>query len=173
MHTMDVNGTGVLDLIVGRLKMFANKKIGCLVLLNFLNLYRDDGTLEIWGLDPDGGEPSVEFDKHVKESITAVDSGFVLSLNSEDIVVSTYSGKVVAFSHEVTGNVAHIQPKKNIVLTKEEKEVDAEYIAMSKESKKERHGGAEEEEKAYERGDEFREKVFHCQVLVAPYKLFS
>ena len=55
--------------------------------------------------------------------------------------------------------MAHIQPKKSIVLTKEEKEIDAEYIAMTKESKKEKGHHDEREEKTYERGEEFREKV--------------
>jgi Bardet-Biedl syndrome 7 protein len=91
LHTMDVTQDGVQDIVVGR----------------------DDGTLEVMVFDKETGMPESEFERDINESITSIEHGAILSAHSQDIVVATYSGKVLAFSHEVTSNIAHIQPKKS------------------------------------------------------------
>jgi hypothetical protein len=40
-------------------------------------------------------------------------SGHILGLDHDDLVVTTYSGKVLCYTQESTSNVAHIGPKKS------------------------------------------------------------
>ena len=58
---------------------------------------RDDGTLEIWSMDM-GVEPSLIFSKCINESISGVECGLVTAAASEDVLLSTFSGKIIAFS---------------------------------------------------------------------------
>jgi Bardet-Biedl syndrome 7 protein len=62
---------------------------------------RDDGSLEVYRMTP-AAEPEMIWSRDLNESITAIDTGAVVGANSNEIVLSTYSGKVVVFSGEVT-----------------------------------------------------------------------
>lgn len=62
---------------------------------------RDDGTLEVWSCDI-GEEPSLIFSRCINESISAVGCGVITTAESEDVIVSTFSGRVVAFSSAAT-----------------------------------------------------------------------
>eukprot|EP00455_Lapot_gusevi_P042479 TRINITY_DN5044_c0_g1_i10.p1 TRINITY_DN5044_c0_g1~~TRINITY_DN5044_c0_g1_i10.p1 ORF type:complete len:516 (-),score=135.30 TRINITY_DN5044_c0_g1_i10:44-1498(-) len=47
-----------------------------------------------------GSEPARQYLREFNESITAVDYGYLLSLERNELVLSTYSGKVMALSYE-------------------------------------------------------------------------
>jgi len=78
--TADITHDGVKDLIIGR----------------------DDGQLEVWSFDM-GPNPKLVFEKALQESITSVDCGLVTNANFDEVVIATYSGKVVSFSTQPGG----------------------------------------------------------------------
>jgi len=80
LQSADLSGDGAEDLIIGR----------------------DDGALEILTLDHSGRGPHYQsFSRHLAESITSVQTGHVHGLGGvEDVVVATFSGKVIAFSND-------------------------------------------------------------------------
>lgn len=53
-----------------------------------------------------GPHPKLVFERVLHESITAVECGLVSNANFDDVVVSTYSGKVIAFSSQPGGGEA-------------------------------------------------------------------
>ena len=67
---------------------------------------RDDGSLEIFGFDASSVPQSI-FTKQINESICAVDTGHLVSMEKcPDIVFSTYGGKVITLSLEsAVGNL--------------------------------------------------------------------
>ena len=73
----DVTHDGMRDLLVGR----------------------DDGTLEVWSFDL-GPQPKLIFERSLQESITSLEAGFVTNVNYDELVVATYSGKLISFSSE-------------------------------------------------------------------------
>ncbi|KAF0980758.1 hypothetical protein FDP41_013241 [Naegleria fowleri] len=78
MCKYDINGDGNEELIVAR----------------------NDGTLEVYSfIDP--SQPTRLLKKTIDESITCVTAGKIISPEDEDILVSTFSGRVLAFtSHQ-------------------------------------------------------------------------
>jgi len=58
---------------------------------------REDGWLEVWDVD-ESGEPRRVFATQLPESICTVDGGYVTSAAAAEIIVHTFTGKVVAFS---------------------------------------------------------------------------
>ena len=59
---------------------------------------RVDGSMEVWSLDE--GDPHPFASASVGESITSVGSGIVTTYESDDVVVATYSGRVIAFTQD-------------------------------------------------------------------------
>ncbi len=83
MSQVDITHSGVADMVVGR----------------------DDGMLEVYKFSANE-EPALVFANEMSESITAIDSGAILSnTNENELIVSTYSGKIACFSTEVTAPV--------------------------------------------------------------------
>jgi len=78
--THDVSHDGIKDLIIGR----------------------DDGLLEVWSFDM-GPHPKLVFERALHESLTSVDCGLVCNTNYDEVVVATYSGKVISFSSQPSG----------------------------------------------------------------------
>jgi hypothetical protein len=73
---------------------------------------RDDGTIEVFQYDVHNPTAEPVFVRELNESITTIEKGQVIANNSMDLLVSTYSGKVLTFTHELKhSNVAHIAPK--------------------------------------------------------------
>ena len=60
---------------------------------------RDDGTVEVWSFDL-GPQPKLVFERSLQESITSVDAGVVTNAAFDEVVVATYSGKLMSFSSE-------------------------------------------------------------------------
>lgn len=58
---------------------------------------RADGGIELYSFDI-SSIPNRIFERNVNESITGIQTGHVTSSNSVDIIMSTYSGKVLAYS---------------------------------------------------------------------------
>lgn len=85
LHTADLVKSGVLDLIVGR----------------------DDGNVEVWSMG-DGAAPSsarldqvpptLTYELCLGESIQALSSGHITGGEQKEIVLTTYGGKVLAFT---------------------------------------------------------------------------
>jgi len=73
----DITKDGVKDIIVGR----------------------DDGGVEVWSLDS-GPTPQLVFERALQESITYVEGGSVTNQSYDEVVVTTYSGKLISFSSE-------------------------------------------------------------------------
>jgi len=80
LHSVDVTQDGVADIIVGR----------------------DSGSVEIWGFDISTTEPVLQYCDVIHESITSVTSGKVLSPANTDIMVSTFSGRVIALTPAIS-----------------------------------------------------------------------
>eukprot|EP01052_Picozoa_sp_SAG31_P003392 SAG31_NODE_130_length_23424_cov_45.648802_4_plen_794_part_00 len=88
MATCDITKDGRTDLLVGR----------------------DDGTLEIWSCDV-GAEPSLVFSRCINESISSVGCGLITNPRCEDVVLTSFSGKVIAFSSASASEPATIESK--------------------------------------------------------------
>lgn len=54
---------------------------------------RDDGSLEVWDVDP-SGQAQLMASAQLPESITAVGGGYITNAGSPDIIVQTFTGKV-------------------------------------------------------------------------------
>jgi len=86
LHTADIVKSGALDVLVGR----------------------EDGSLEVWGLGDGSASPSASrleqappsltFETSLQESIQAMDSGNITGGDHNELVVTTYAGKVLAFT---------------------------------------------------------------------------
>lgn len=73
---------------------------------------RDDGTIEVFQYDIYNPSAEPVFTRELNESITTLEKGQLIANNSQDLLVSTYSGKVLTFTHELKhSNVSHIAPK--------------------------------------------------------------
>ena len=74
---------------------------------------RDDGTVEVWGFEGGGSQPKLIFERSLQESVTSIESGLVTNGNYDEVIVSTYSGKLLAFSSEPSSssNVAEAGQK--------------------------------------------------------------
>lgn len=71
---------------------------------------RDDGTVEVWSIDERNNHATLLHDVVLDESIRGLSSGHVVSADHQDLVVSTYSGNVIAFSTNPAGtNELHIK----------------------------------------------------------------
>jgi len=55
-------------------------------------------SVEVYAFDLTHMEPSLLLDKQLGESVTSMGSGHILQGDANDVVVSTYSGKIIAFS---------------------------------------------------------------------------
>jgi Bardet-Biedl syndrome 7 protein len=85
LHTADVAKSGVYDILVGR----------------------DDGNFEVWGLGDDvkhdaarlaQSPPTLLFEKCLSESIQSMDCGNIAGGEHNEIVLTTYGGKVLGFT---------------------------------------------------------------------------
>eukprot|EP00201_Polytomella_parva_P019649 CAMPEP_0175047856 /NCGR_PEP_ID=MMETSP0052_2-20121109/5842_1 /TAXON_ID=51329 ORGANISM="Polytomella parva, Strain SAG 63-3" /NCGR_SAMPLE_ID=MMETSP0052_2 /ASSEMBLY_ACC=CAM_ASM_000194 /LENGTH=619 /DNA_ID=CAMNT_0016311807 /DNA_START=124 /DNA_END=1979 /DNA_ORIENTATION=- len=60
-------------------------------------LGRDDGSLEIYDLE-DGGQPIMVFSTKLSESLSTITGGFITSLAAPELLIHTFSGKVIGFA---------------------------------------------------------------------------
>lgn len=95
----DMSKTGVEDIIVGRddgfffffYENFQTKSLKICLLIK--------STIQVYGFD-EAGIPLKKFERNVGESITSLKVGFVTNTDFDDIISTTFSGKVLAFSNE-------------------------------------------------------------------------
>eukprot|EP00803_Ostreobium_quekettii_P008434 evm.model.scf_181EXC.4 EVM.evm.TU.scf_181EXC.4 scf_181EXC:15301-18457(+) len=80
---------------------------------------RDDGQVEIYGLDDDGELQQV-FKTNVSETIHAIEGGYITSPSSQDVVVQTFSGKVLAYSSPEGGLFQAVPPKASFALRRQQ-----------------------------------------------------
>jgi len=79
----DLTKDGVLDIMIGR----------------------DDGTVEVHGFDV-SAEPRMIFQKSINESITSLEVGVIANPQYDELVLTSYSGKVLAYTAEPAVNQA-------------------------------------------------------------------
>ena len=79
INNSSVFGTGEADILVGR----------------------DNGIIGIYSFDS-SPVPRLIFERNVEESITGIEAGYMASRESKEIVISTYSGKVLVYSGVIT-----------------------------------------------------------------------
>lgn len=72
---VDLTKTGVNDVVVGR----------------------DDGLFEVYDMDETGNLQQV-FSTKLPESINTIDGGFVTTVNTQEVVLQTFTGKVLTYS---------------------------------------------------------------------------
>eukprot|EP00164_Ancoracysta_twista_P005357 GFYU01007326.1.p1 GENE.GFYU01007326.1~~GFYU01007326.1.p1 ORF type:complete len:720 (+),score=217.69 GFYU01007326.1:110-2269(+) len=77
LGTSDITKDGIDDVLVGR----------------------DDGNMEVYCFDV-SPDPQPVFEKSVSESITSLESGLVYNPGYDEIILSTFSGKIISFSAE-------------------------------------------------------------------------
>jgi Bardet-Biedl syndrome 7 protein len=77
LHSEDMTKDGVADILIGR----------------------EDGMVEVWSFDVGDG-PKLAFERNLHESVTGIGCGAVSNSNFDEVIVSTYSGQIVAFSSE-------------------------------------------------------------------------
>ena len=63
-------------------------------LFNFI-VVRDDGSVEIYSYEHKNPVPTLRFETKIDESITGVDVGHISSPTQQEILLTTYSGKVL------------------------------------------------------------------------------
>eukprot|EP01061_Rhynchopus_euleeides_P004259 TRINITY_DN13524_c0_g2_i1.p1 TRINITY_DN13524_c0_g2~~TRINITY_DN13524_c0_g2_i1.p1 ORF type:complete len:769 (+),score=341.13 TRINITY_DN13524_c0_g2_i1:81-2387(+) len=61
---------------------------------------RDDGNLEVHGYDLGNDQPVPSFKSAGNESIQGVASGCIMNMDREDVVVATYTGKIVGYIND-------------------------------------------------------------------------
>lgn len=80
LHSKDLTGDGMHDIVAGR----------------------DDGSLEVFGWDlGQQGVPQLVWRATVNESVQALDTGTVTQQQQEEVLACTYTGKVIAYAHDV------------------------------------------------------------------------
>jgi Bardet-Biedl syndrome 7 protein len=77
LSTFDLSGDGVEDIVVGR----------------------DDGVVEVYSMD-DSNQPRLKYTHVLSESVTGVNGGVVGSAHYEEVVVCTYSGRLIGLTRE-------------------------------------------------------------------------
>jgi Bardet-Biedl syndrome 7 protein len=77
LSTFDLSGDGVEEIVVGR----------------------DDGVVEVYSMD-DSDQPRLKFTHVMGESVTGVGGGSVGSAHHEEVVVCTFSGRVIGLTRE-------------------------------------------------------------------------
>lgn len=70
---------------------------------------RDDGGVEVWAFDT-GTQPQLVFERALHESITSIEGGLVTTPNFDEVIVTTYSGKVISFSSEPSSSNGMAEP---------------------------------------------------------------
>lgn len=120
LHTADIVKSGVLDVLVGR----------------------DDGNFEVWSLGDTAVAPSparleqvpptLTYETCLQESIQAMSSGNITGGEHNEIVLTTYGGKVLAF----TPSEAARDPTGTEMAQQEEKEGSSLMGSMMTQSKK-------------------------------------
>ncbi|GMH36136.1 hypothetical protein BSKO_04004 [Bryopsis sp. KO-2023] len=93
--------------------------------VNDIVVGRDDGNLEIYNLD-EQGEVQQVFSTHLPESINSIGGGYITSPNVQDLVVQTFSGKVVAYCLPGAGL---FQPANAMFSAKKQSAADADEEA--------------------------------------------
>lgn len=79
--------------------------------VNDIVVGRDDGSLEVYSLD-EAGQVQQVFKTQLPQSINGLEGGYITSPNSQDLVVHTFSGKVLAYSQQGAGLFMPQSPSK-------------------------------------------------------------
>lgn len=59
---------------------------------------RDDGSIEIYSYEHKSPVPILRFETRLSESITGIDAGFITNPNKQEVLISTYSGKIMSLA---------------------------------------------------------------------------
>lgn len=124
---------------------------------------RDNGVIEIYSFQYGNPFPTICFETQIQQTITSIDVGHVTMVNSKDIVVSCYDGKIMCLvdskkfkkqgimanedHHEITN-----QKQQDATKNKKIKEMEAEIAALESQMQALTKENAELEDKISERG---------------------
>jgi len=64
---------------------------------NFI-VARDDGSVEIYSYEHKSPVPTLRFETKIEEAITGLDVGFITQASQQEVLISTYSGKIMALT---------------------------------------------------------------------------
>eukprot|EP01064_Diplonema_japonicum_P002256 TRINITY_DN1143_c4_g1_i1.p1 TRINITY_DN1143_c4_g1~~TRINITY_DN1143_c4_g1_i1.p1 ORF type:complete len:749 (+),score=130.98 TRINITY_DN1143_c4_g1_i1:49-2247(+) len=118
IHSSDVSSEGIKQLIVGK----------------------DDGNLEIYGTEVGSDVPDRRYQTTVNESIQGIGAGSITQVTTEDIVIGTYTGKVICYSAEAKDELPM-----SIVGSKATSHAKAKQISQANAEKKKRLQALEDE----------------------------
>ena len=57
---------------------------------------RDDGSVEIYTYEHKNPIPTLRFETKIQEAITGIDVGFITNPNKQEILMTSYSGKIMS-----------------------------------------------------------------------------
>jgi hypothetical protein len=88
---------------------------------------RDDGSIEIYSYEHQSPIPLLRFETKVSESITGIDVGYITNPNKQDIIATTYSGKIISLLEKATSKIRHPKvPEQQIVDNKNKAELESQ-----------------------------------------------
>jgi hypothetical protein len=94
---------------------------------------RDDGSVEIYSFDYKSPIPILRFETKISESITGIDTGYISNPNKQEVLISTYSGKIMSLveksgvkSTQMAVPVTQIKQSTDVKITKTELETQIE-----------------------------------------------
>mmetsp|Transcript_18765 Transcript_18765/g.40356 ORF Transcript_18765/g.40356 Transcript_18765/m.40356 type:complete len:735 (+) Transcript_18765:308-2512(+) len=90
---------------------------------------REDGVLEIYDVDETGQLQQI-FNTKLTESVNTLDGGFITSTNTQEVVLHTFSGKVLTYAPPGGGITLPATDKRAKTATTEEEERRAGYNAQ-------------------------------------------
>eukprot|EP01006_Ploeotia_vitrea_P030187 TRINITY_DN62654_c0_g1_i1.p1 TRINITY_DN62654_c0_g1~~TRINITY_DN62654_c0_g1_i1.p1 ORF type:complete len:784 (+),score=456.15 TRINITY_DN62654_c0_g1_i1:348-2354(+) len=131
MCSSDLTHDGIADLLVGR----------------------DDGSFEIYGFDM-SPIPQVQYEKDFGESVTSVTTGHILSMKNEDVLLATYSGKIMCVTDDEETTIVRVDDNES---EKESKKAEASLQARV----------AEHKEQQQRRIQTLREEIADVEAQVA------
>jgi hypothetical protein len=66
---------------------------------------RDDGSIEVYSYEHKSPVPSIRYDTKIEEAITGIDVGFITNPHRQEVLISTYSGKIISLMDKTSSKV--------------------------------------------------------------------
>ncbi len=70
---------------------------------------RDDGSIEIYAYEHKSPYPILRFECKIPESITGLDVGFITTPGKMEVLISTYSGKILSLVDKTGKQITNIK----------------------------------------------------------------
>jgi hypothetical protein len=66
---------------------------------------RDDGSIEVYSYEHKSPVPSIRYETKIEEAITGIDVGFITNTHRQEVLISTYSGKIISLMDKTSSKV--------------------------------------------------------------------